>query len=266
MKSMFRMLPLAVCAMLARPLFAEDPPKTEAKDEVKKAIVEAMKAAEDKNHQFTAKIDLEMGGNPMLNTEMKGVHEKPWSKMTMEMMGQSMEVYTDGKSAVQKNPQTGEWEFSKGNQMGQTMGAENVDKMVKSAEWEKEEAKVGDKECRVATAKVDKDEVKKMIAQGGMGGAKIKKSSMKFYIDKKDGRIRRMKLAMTMTMDMGGGGGGEEGGMELDMTMDTKFTYSSKYKVEIPAEVKQLFENGGGDDGEDEEEDEEEEDEEGSGR
>jgi hypothetical protein len=264
---MARVLSFAVCAILARPVLAEDPPKTEAKDDVKKAIVDAMKAAEDKNHEFTAKIDLEMGGNPMLNTEMKGVHEKPWSRMTMEMMGQSMEVYTDGKSAVQKNPQTGEWEMSQGNQMGQTLGADSVSKMVKSAEWEKDEAKVGSKVCRVATAKVDKEEVKRMIAQGGMGGGKIKKASLKFYVDKNDGRIRRMKLSMSLSMNMGGGGG-DEGGMEMDMTMDTRFVYSSKFKVELPPEVKKMFEEGGNKDPHDGDEDEEEgdEEEEGSGK
>jgi hypothetical protein len=152
-----------------------------------------------------------------------------------------MEIYTDGKVAIQKNPQTGEWQKNEGGQFSGTMSADQVAKIVKSATWEKEEKKVGSKVCRVATAKVDKDEVKKVIAQGGMGGqAKISKSSLKYYIDKEDGRVRRMKLSMTMSVDMGGGG--EGAGMDMDVTMDWRFSYSSKVKVELPEEVKQLLE------------------------
>jgi hypothetical protein len=66
-----------------------------------------MKQLEEKSYNFKAKLDLEMGGNPMLNTEMKGAHKKPYTKMALEMMGQAMEIYTDGKTTVQKNPQTG---------------------------------------------------------------------------------------------------------------------------------------------------------------
>ena len=81
MKSLLRVLPLALC--LALPAFSDDgktdPPKkdegkkTEAQDadEVKKTISAGIKLLDEKSYSFTAKLDLEMGGSPMLNTELK---------------------------------------------------------------------------------------------------------------------------------------------------------------------------------------------------
>ncbi|MCE9583153.1 MAG: hypothetical protein K8T20_11735 [Planctomycetes bacterium] len=277
MKSLFLTLPLAL--FIALPVLAqdskkEDPKKTEQpkkaapKDDpaVKKAIGESMKKLEAKSYNFKAKLDLEMGGNPMLNTEMKGAHKKPYTKMAMEMMGQAIEIYTDGKTTVQKNPQTGAWEKTD-NSMTGTFDPKQLEKMIKTAEWDAKDTKVGSHVCKVAKARVDKAKVAKMIAKNGMGGqAKISKSSLKFYIDKKDGKVRRMKLTMTMSVDMGGGQGG---GMEMQITMDQRLTYTSKVDVKIPAEVKKMLEGktespdgdhkgdpkkGGGDD-EDEDED-----------
>jgi hypothetical protein len=276
MKSLLRVLPLALC--LALPVFSddgkEDPKKTEEpkKDDgkktepqddpaVKKAISAGIQKLDEKTYSFTAKLDLEMGGSPIVNTEMKGAHKKPYTKMALDMMGQAMEIYTDGKTSVQKNPQSGAWEKSENNMTG-GFDPKQLEKVIKSATWDEKESKVGSHVCRVARAKVDRAKVAKLIGKSGMGGqAKISKSSLKFYIDKEDGKVRRMKLSMTMSMDMGGGGGGQ-GGMEVDVTMDQKLTYSSKVEVKIPAEVKALLEgkadpNGGKEKDEDEEEAEE---------
>ncbi|KAF0245672.1 MAG: hypothetical protein FD180_1392 [Planctomycetota bacterium] len=282
MMSMLRVLPLALC--LALPVFSddgkkEDPKKTEEpkkdegsktepqdSDEVKKSVSEGIKKLEDKSYNFTAQIDVEMGGSPMLNTEMKGSHKKPYTKMEMDMMGQAIEIYTDGKSSVQKNPQSGAWEKTD-NQMTGTIDPKQLEKLIKSATWDKKELKVGSHVCRVANAKVDKAKVAKLFAKSGMGGnAKISKSSLRIYLDKEDGKVRRMKLSMTMSMDMGGGGGG--GGMELGLTMDQKLSYSSKVEVKIPEEVKNLLEgkvdeNGGKEKDEEKDKEKDEESEEG---
>lgn len=225
MKSLWRVLPLALC--LAIPAMSEDgkkeePKKTEAtkdSDEVKKAISDGIAKLEEKSYSFTAKLDLEMGGSPMLNTEMKGAHKKPYTKMAMEMMGQAMEIYTNGKVTVQKNPQSGAWEKTETNMAG-GFDPKQLEKVIKTATWDDKEAKVGSFVCRVAKATVDKKKVAKLLGQNGMGGqADISKSSLRFYIDKKDGKVRRMKLSMTMSMDMGGGGGG--GGMEQVLALPT---------------------------------------------
>ena len=273
MSSLLRVLPLALC--LALSAFSDDgktdPPKkddgkkTEAQDgdEVKKMISAGIQMLDEKSYSSTAKLDLEMGGSPMLNTEMKGSHKKPYTKMELDMMGQAMEIYTDGKTTVQKNPQSGAWEKTENNMTG-GFDPKQLEKVIKSAVWDAKEAKVGSHVCRVAKAKVDKAKVAKLIAKSGMGGqAKISKSSLRFYIDKEDGKIRRMKLSMTMSMDMGGQGAG---GMELDVTMDQKITYSSKVQVKIPDEVKALLEGktNDGDKEKDEEKDKDEEKEEGS--
>lgn len=260
MKPFARFLPgLLVLSLIARPALAEDgdKPDTQPKDEdVKQVIIDAMKKAEEKSYSFTGKLDLEAGGNPMLNTEMKGWHVKPYTKITMEMMGQEMETWTDGKAAVQKNPQTGEWEKSQGQNLGATSNPEQMKKMIKSATWDDKDVKVGSHLCKVAVAKVDKEEIKKMFGAGGgaMGGqAKLKKSSLRFYIDPKNNQVYRVKVSMTLEMDMGGGA------MEMAVTMDQRFTYSSKLKLEVPKEVKELFAGKGGDeDGGDDDEDEEE--------
>ncbi len=273
MRSLLRVLPLALC--LALPGFSDDgktepPKKDEGKkseaqdaDEVKKVISAGIKLLEEKSYSFTAKLDLEMGGSPMLNTELKGSHKKPYTKMELDMMGQAMEIYTDGKTTVQKNPQSGAWEKTENNMTG-GFDPKQLEKVIKSATWDEKESKVGSHVCRVAKAKVDKAKVAKLIGKSGMGGqAKISKSSLRFYIDKEDGKVRRMKLSMTMSMDMGGQGAG---GMELDVTMDQKITYSSKVEVKIPDEVKNLLEGKAGDGNKekDEEEEKDEEKEEGS--
>lgn len=270
MRSLLRALPLALC--LALPVMAEDgkddPKKTEEpkkdggtkaapkdSEEVKKAISAGIAQLDEKSYNFSAKLDLEMGGSPMLNTEMKGSHKKPFTKMEMEMMGQAMEIYTDGKVSVQKNPQTGAWEKSESNMTG-GFDPKQLEKVIKSATWDDKETKVGTHVCRVAKATVDKSKVSKLLGKSGMGGeAKVSKSSLRFYIDKESGKVRRMKLSMTMSMDMGGQGGG---GMELDVTMDQRISYSSKVKVEIPEEVKKLMEGGGNEEDEKEGDEEEE--------
>jgi len=242
MMSRASVLPFVLFAFLAMPVLAEDGKKPDTQpsgDEVKDAIGDAMKKADEKSHTFTAKLDLEAGGAPMFNTEMKGQHKKPITKVTTEMMGQQIEVYTDGKVAVQKDPQTGEWKKTEGQNISGAVDPEQIKKMIKSASWDKKEAKVGSHTCKVANAKVNKDEVKKLFAGGGMGGnAKVKSSSLKFYIDKTNGRVYRMKLSMSLSIDMGGGGGGTD----MSVTMDYRYTYSSKVSIEIPKEVKALME------------------------
>ncbi|MBI2919501.1 MAG: hypothetical protein HYY18_00285 [Planctomycetes bacterium] len=266
MKSMSRFLPLLfACALQVLPARAEDDKKPDTQpgdDDVKQAIIDAIKLAEDKTYSFTGKLDVEAGGSPMLNTEMKGTHKKPYTRIVMDMMGQEMEMYTDGKSAVQMDPQTGQWKKTEGQNLGATADAEQMKKVIKSATWDKSESKVGSHVCRVAIAKVDKEEIKKLFAGGGGMGAqaKMKKSSLKFYIDKATKKVYRIKIGMTLEMDMGGGGGA----MEMAVTMDQRFTYSSKIKLEIPKEVSELMKGGKDKDG-DHDEDEEEEDE-GSGK
>lgn len=245
MKSLFTTLAFALC--LALPVLAEDggktdpPQKTEATDDAKKAIAGGVSMLEDRSFDFSAKLDMELNGSPVLNTEVKGAHKKPYTKMAMEVMGQQMEIYTDGKTSLQKNPQSGEWEKSD-NTMQDMFDAKKIQEIIKSAEWDEKESKVGSHVCRVAKAKVDKAKVEKMIAKsGGMGGqAKITKASLRFYLDKKDGKVRRYKLQITMSFDMGGGNGG--GAMPVDVTSDLRLKYSSNTSIELPAEVKDLFE------------------------
>lgn len=270
----FRVLPMALAAVMSLPVLADDKGgDTKATDEVKQAIVDAAEKMTELSHKFTGQLDVEVGGNPMFNTEMKGVHKSPYTKMTMDMMGQEMEMYTDGKSSVGKNPQTGEWQKQDGQNLNVTTDPKQMKKMIKSAEWEEKESAVGEHKCRVAKAKVDKEEIKKALGAGGMGmNATLKKSSLRFYIDKENGRIYRIRMSVTLETDMGQGGEG----MEMKVQVDTKYTYSNKVELEIPKEVLDLLAGGGNDDGgdkkdgdkkdHDKDEDEEGEEEEGSGK
>jgi hypothetical protein len=269
MNRLFRVLPLALFVLSAFAARAEDEKEegggdTKAGDEVKEAVIKAMTSMLEKDYTFTGQLDLEANESPMLNTEMKGTKKGKYTKISMDMMGQEMETYTNGKAAVAKDPQTGEWKLQEGQNLGQTTDPKQMEKVIKSAEWDDEEVKVGSRQCRVAKAKVNKDEVKKLLGQGaGMGqNADLKKSSLRFYIDKEDHQLYRMKLSMTLSMDMGGGD------MEMVVTMDTKYGYDKKVELKIPKEVEELFDGGGDEDekkepkkdgGKDEDEEEDEE-------
>ena len=229
-----------LAAALWAPVSAEDPPKEEGKTDeqlgdAKEAAAAAVAKAQERNHTFTGMIDVEVGGSPMMSSEMTGTHVKPYTRIAMDMMGRSMEMWSDGTTSVSKN-QEGVWEKGGGRGRGGNMKMEDIAKAIKSAKWDGE-AKVGSKECRVIRAKADDEAMKKALGGGRMGGAgEMKKSSVRMYVDKKDGRLRRMKLSMTIEANMGGQA------MELDIIADYRYKFSSSVKLEMPDEVKKLFE------------------------
>ncbi|MBI2919500.1 MAG: hypothetical protein HYY18_00280 [Planctomycetes bacterium] len=222
------------------PVRAEDSPKEEGKTDeqlgdAKEAAAAGVAKAQDRSHTFTGMIDVEVGGSPMMNSEMTGTHVKPYTRIAMDMMGRSMEIWSDGTTSVSKN-QEGQWQKGGGRGRGGSMKMEDIAKAIKSAKWDGE-AKVGSHECRVIRAKADDEAMKKALGGGRMGGAgEMKKSSVKMYVDKKDGRLRRMKLSMTVEANMGGNP------MELDISADYRYKFSSSVKLEMPDEVKALFE------------------------
>ncbi|MCC6740007.1 MAG: hypothetical protein IT452_13245 [Planctomycetia bacterium] len=243
---------------LALPLAAQepanpppaDPPKTEEGEKPKedagdpealKAIREGAELSMKKKFTFKASMDVEVAGAPMMAMEMKGEHAGGWTHMATEVMGNAIEVYSDGKRTVGKDPRTGEWrrqDQGGGGRRGLRggLGMDQIVKVVTSAKFDGE-AKVGSHECRVIRGKADAEAIRGLMGGGRMGGGEVKKSSLKFYVDKKDGRLRRMKLTMDAESNMGG-----QGPMELHIVSDYRYTYRKELSVEIPEEVKALLE------------------------
>lgn len=240
MKTERWLMTAVLAAALWAPVSAEDPPKEEGKTDgqagdAKEAAAAAVAKTQERNHSFTGMIDVEVGGSPMMASEMTGTHVKPYTRISMDMMGRSMEMWSDGTTSVSKN-QEGVWQKGGGRGRGGNLRVEDIAKAIKSAKWDGE-AKVGSKPCLVIRAKADDEAMKKALGGGRMGGAgEMKKSSVKLYVDKKDGRLRRMRLSMTVEANMGGNA------MELDITADYRYKFSNSLKLEMPDEVKKLFE------------------------
>jgi hypothetical protein len=251
----------------------------EKKDDAPAGDPEALKAIQDgaakameKKHTYTGAMEVLVGGAPMFSSEVRGRRVAPYTHLSMEMMGQVIETWTNGTDTVSKNSQTGEWEKAggggggggrgRGRGMRSSISVESLVKLVKSATFG-DDAKVGSHECRIVKAHVDPDDLKKVLPGGGRGGqgATVSKSSLRFYIDKDDGRLRRLKLSAEAAVNMQGMA------QDIEVAMDYRYKFSSKIELAMPGEVKALFEPTDEKPGEDETEKEPEGKEaEGSGR
>jgi hypothetical protein len=236
----------------------KDSPKEEGKDEGKeekdysgwgdpmKALEDGLKLSQEKKYTFTGGFDVEVAGSPMFALEFTGEHADKWTHFTGEMMGNKIDTYTDGTVTIALDPRSGDWRKQDGAGARGAVGMDQIAKAVKSGKWDGE-AKVGSKACRVMKAKADEEELRKLIAGGrggrggggrggGLGQGEVKKSSLKFYLDAGDGRVRKMRFTMTVETNMGGNA------MELDLIMDYRYKYSKDVKVELPEEVRALLE------------------------
>ncbi len=251
-------------ALLAAPrLYAQgepDAPPTEPTEPAKEdpGDPEALKALQagaefsmKKKFTFKGSLDVEVAGSSMFAVEMKGEHAGKWTHMATEAMGRSMEAYTDGETTLTLDSETGEWKKQgAGGQGGGGRGGrggrggmrgglsmDQVVKAVKSAKFDGE-AKVGSHVCRVVRGQADADALRKIMGGGRMGGGgEVKKSSLKFYVDKEDGRLRRIKVTMDAETNMGG-----QGPMDLHITSDYRYTYSKNVTVELPEGAKAALE------------------------
>jgi hypothetical protein len=225
----------------------KDPPKkdgeqpkksTKADPEALKAVQKGVEMSMKKKYTFKGTMDVEVGGSPMMSIKLDGEHAGDWTHVKTEIMGNAVEGYSDGKVAISKDPKTGEWkkQDSGGPGVRGGLGMEQISKAVKSARFDGE-AKVGKHLCRIIRAKADAEAIRKSMG-GGRGAAqgKVTKSSLKFYVDKKDGRLRRIKL----TMDAEGNMGGQA--MQFKILAGYRYTYGGTVKIELPAEVKALLE------------------------
>ncbi len=263
---------LAFAMLLALQVPAQDAPDTQPKDPADEGAKEAeapgdpaaLKALQDgaaysakKNYTLKGGLDVEVSGASMFAIELKGEHAGKWTHFATEVMGNAIEIYTDGEVTLSLDAQTGEWKKQtpgaggagggggggRGGRGGRGgggfrggLGMDQVVQVVKSAKFDGE-AKVGSHVCRVIRAKTDVDSIKKLMGGGRMGGGEVKKSSLKFYVDKENGRLRRMKLTMDALANMQG-----QAGMELHITSDYRYTYSKGIKVELPEGAKAALE------------------------
>ncbi|MCE9583152.1 MAG: hypothetical protein K8T20_11730 [Planctomycetes bacterium] len=239
---------MALVFALSLGVAAQEPPKPETKDPKKSTAAdpEALKAVQKgvaqsmkKKYNFKGAMDVEVGGSPMMSIQMTGEHAGKWMHVKTEIMGNPVEAYSDGTTSISKDPRSGEWkkqDGAAGSGVRGGLGMEQVAKAVKSARFDGE-AKVGTHACKVIRAKADVDALRKAMG-GGRGAAqgKVTKSSLKFYVDKKDGRLRRIKLTMDAEGDMGGQK------MQFKIISSYRYTYRKDVKVELPAEVKALLE------------------------
>ncbi|KAF0245673.1 MAG: hypothetical protein FD180_1393 [Planctomycetota bacterium] len=237
----------------------EEGAKEEAEDPGDPAALKALQDGVDistkKKYTLKGGLDVEVAGASMFAIELQGEHAGKWTHFKTEVMGNAVEIYTDGETTLSLNAQTGAWEKQtagaggggggggggRGGRGGRGgfrggLGMDQVAKAVKTAKFDGE-AKVGSHVCKVIRAKTDAESIRKLLGGGKMGGGEVKKSSLKFYVDKEDGRLRRMKLTMDALANMQG-----QGGMELHITSDYRYTYSKGIKVELPEEAKAVLE------------------------
>lgn len=229
----------------------EEKPKEDPGDpEALKALQAGSEFSMKKKFTFKGSLDVEVAGSSMFAIEMKGEHAGKWTHVATEAMGRAMEAYTDGETTLTLDSETGEWRVQGAGGQGGGRGGRggrggmrgglNMDqivKVVKSAKFDGE-AKVGSHVCRVVRGQADADALRKIMGGGRMGGGgEVKKSSLKFYVDKEDGRLRRIKLTMDAETNMGG-----QGPMDLHITSDYRYTYSKNVKVELPEGAKAALE------------------------
>lgn len=227
---------------------AQEPPKPETKDPKKstsadpqalKAVQEGVAKSMKKKYTFKGSMDVEVGGSPMMAIQLNGEHAGKWMHVKTEIMGNPVEAYSDGTMTIAKDARSGKWQKQEGDAGSGVrggLGMDQVSKAVKSARFDGE-AKVGSHDCKIIRAKVNAEELKKALGgRGAAGQGTVKKSSLKFYVDKKDGRLRRMKL----TMDAEGNMGGQK--MAFQIIAGYRYTYGKDVKVELPAEVKAVLE------------------------
>lgn len=230
----------------------EEPKKDEGTQEEKipegdpkalKALQDGVNVSVKKKYTLRGTMEVESNGSPFMTIELNGEHAGKYTHYKTEIMGRPMEVFTDGESTVSLDPQSGEWQLQSlpggGKGRGGMRGGLSMDQVVqtvKSAKFDGEK-KVGSHECTVVRAYADVESIRKLLGGGKVGGqGTVKKSSLKFYVDKKDGRLRRMKLSMDASANMGGNA------MDITFTSDYRYTYKKDLQIEIPEAAKAALE------------------------
>ncbi len=232
---------LGAAAQDAPPPAGETPPaaETEAGDpEALLALKEGVEFSKAKSYRFKATLDVEVGGAPMMSLEVAGVHVKPWLHVRTDLMGRAFEAWSDGTSTFSREAD-GEWKPG-GAVMRGALALDVLASAVTSATFDAKEVTVGSHVCRVLRAQADADALRRGLGGGRGGQGEVKSSSLKFYLDKDDGRLRKVKLTMTADATIQGAEA------EIEILLEQRYTYSKSLTLELPEEVRKLLEEGPG--------------------
>ncbi len=236
---MTRVGTMAVALALAAGLaFADE------KEDVAKA---AKKASELESYSFKMALEIEGAPMPMDPIEFTGKHQKDvGTYISGSAMGRDIEAYKKGEKVASKN-QDGEWQLGGPGGRGRGMGGElkapheeiaGVEKKFKEIKKKDAKEAVDGKDCSVYEGDLT-DEGAKDVLPGGLGrmaGAAAEISGKaKVFVDA-DGLARKYVFVITVKASFQGND------LEITTTRAVDLKDIGSTKVELPEDVKKLFE------------------------